>query len=631
MTSSSILNREQLYIFFVLLSFVASSVGLSDTDEAEEHPDVRVHKISIADAETDEPVERAMQKNFAPLGQRTNLGIRDNPVWVRYQATVENIGKNKMELHFFPNTKKARIHRIIDNQIVLLGEVHGQDENYPENRIPYLPMNSAQEGWYDLLIYYESNVEYDVGFVFQSHEQAEKTEASYLAAEIFFVGFVTAIIIYNLFLTIAFKDLSYFLYIIFCTLSVSIVSMLGNWDFLLFRIEPSFRERLFPLIGALAYAFLHWFLIDFLSLRKELPRIFQIVRALGVLFIVNGLLGFSEAIPHSVVVKGVVFLHTVSVIATFLAISLLFKSKSSARYLLVGFMSLAFFSSIWFMANIGYIENSIFTDYSLSFGLSLDMVFMAMGLGARYTQLKIDKKEAEVTREDNMKLGTLVRVLCHDIGNPLSVAMGHAELNLKKELPKEQVKKSWKAVHRASKMQANIIEEVKKALALKSGEHQISLEAVPLESAIADMTFVFEDKLKNKDLSLLTEIPEGTPSVLAEPGSLQQSVLNNLMSNAIKFSPKGKRIFISTVTNKDMIEIRVRDEGIGIPEDVMPVLFEHGSSTSRPGTEGEKGTGFGMPVVKQFVEAYGGSIEVVSPVSGESNGTEFIVKLKSAA
>ncbi|MCK6598635.1 MAG: ATP-binding protein, partial [Bdellovibrionaceae bacterium] len=105
------------------------------------------------------------------------------------------------------------------------------------------------------------------------------------------------------------------------------------------------------------------------------------------------------------------------------------------------------------------------------------------------------------------------------------------------------------------------------------------------------------------------------------------SVLNNLLSNAIKFTPRGKTIEIKGESlNSDQYMLTVEDKGIGIPSELLQNLFSVSKKTSRPGTEGEAGTGFGMPLVHATMKAYGGDIQV-SSVPQEQNpencGTSF--------
>ncbi len=97
----------------------------------------------------------------------------------------------------------------------------------------------------------------------------------------------------------------------------------------------------------------------------------------------------------------------------------------------------------------------------------------------------------------------------------------------------------------------------------------------------------------------------------------------NVFSNAIKFSkPKGKITF-AIYEHEDQIHFKVQDYGIGMPEEIKKNLFEIDKPTSRPGTDGEHGTGYGMPILKYFVELFNGEIEVLTK---EEYGTKFVLK-----
>ncbi|MCG8639494.1 MAG: ATP-binding protein, partial [Desulfobacterales bacterium] len=102
------------------------------------------------------------------------------------------------------------------------------------------------------------------------------------------------------------------------------------------------------------------------------------------------------------------------------------------------------------------------------------------------------------------------------------------------------------------------------------------------------------------------------------------------MTNAIKFSFKGSAIDIIADQNQDLVSLSIIDKGIGMPKKIENDIFNIEKSISRPGTEGEVGTGFGMPLVKKFVEAYGGTIQIISKEkSADENdhGTKAVVTL----
>ena len=155
---------------------------------------------------------------------------------------------------------------------------------------------------------------------------------------------------------------------------------------------------------------------------------------------------------------------------------------------------------------------------------------------------------------------------------------------------------------------------------------RLDLVPVPLGAIFEECRDVFAERLAQKTITLEVDLEPGL-SVMAEPVSLSNSVINNLVSNAIKFSyPKGK-VTLKAHKNGDRILVEVRDQGMGMNEDLLSKVFLKTEKTSRPGTSLEKGTGFGMPIVKRYLELYGGSIQIQSTPRENSESSGTLVRL----
>jgi signal transduction histidine kinase len=110
-------------------------------------------------------------------------------------------------------------------------------------------------------------------------------------------------------------------------------------------------------------------------------------------------------------------------------------------------------------------------------------------------------------------------------------------------------------------------------------------------------------------------------------------VINNLISNAIKLSKEYSKIHISLIQQAESIELIVEDQGIGMSENYLASLFEESGANSRRGTAGEHGTGFGMPILKKFMDLYGGHIKVSSrciSVHPDNHGTKVVLTFTQA-
>jgi signal transduction histidine kinase len=138
----------------------------------------------------------------------------------------------------------------------------------------------------------------------------------------------------------------------------------------------------------------------------------------------------------------------------------------------------------------------------------------------------------------------------------------------------------------------------------------------------------FEKKAHSKGLDFTVINNVGSRMILTNRSILENQIGANILSNAIKFTPKGGRVRIIVSEIQNFIQIEVEDDGIGIPSEIMTNLFEWRSNTHRAGTDGEVGTGYGMPLVKKFSHFLNIEIDVKSTRESAGNsGTIFTIKI----
>jgi signal transduction histidine kinase len=235
------------------------------------------------------------------------------------------------------------------------------------------------------------------------------------------------------------------------------------------------------------------------------------------------------------------------------------------------------------------------------------------------------------------ELKTLLRALSHDLTNPLTVIMGYAR---KGKLDMENAGQVAPALYfskilNSAENQRDVIEHFKMMRANADGKHTLRLEKVSIASVISQIEHTFEQRLRDKQLTLKVPRSENAKlQIIAEPISLNHNVFNNLISNAIKFSHIGGAIEISVQESTNLVQVVVRDHGVGMPKDLANKVFRSDLSTSRVGTGGETGTGFGMPVAKAYMTRYGGSIHITSRTETESpgdHGTTVLLTFKSGS
>ncbi|SMF13812.1 sensor histidine kinase [Pseudobacteriovorax antillogorgiicola] len=237
-------------------------------------------------------------------------------------------------------------------------------------------------------------------------------------------------------------------------------------------------------------------------------------------------------------------------------------------------------------------------------------------------------KEQHQMLEQSMKeKQTLVSIVCHDIASPLMIIAHRAGYAKPENV--EETRDSLARIRKASDLIASIIDNVRTFEAVQAGKMELALQPISLINIFQNAEFVFKERLAEKNLKLKYEYenPEDL-YVIAEESSLSNSVFNNLISNAIKFSEPGADIVVSAKRVKNSVVLEVRDFGIGMPENIAANLFKSNVKTTRKGTSGESGTGFGMPITRAMMEKYGGKIEVQSKDKQshpDDHGTKFIL------
>lgn len=234
--------------------------------------------------------------------------------------------------------------------------------------------------------------------------------------------------------------------------------------------------------------------------------------------------------------------------------------------------------------------------------------------------------------QKNTKIRTLVRVLCHDISNPLTTVKNRLTL-IKRSMEDVEAGKKIEKVDRPIEAIQSIIEQIRNWEAVESGKQELAMEAVSIQETISFVQDIFEDKLKDKDIKLNVDVPGSEILVTGDKTTLQSQIFSNIISNAIKFSDPGSTIDVVIKDEGDMVRASISDKGMGIPENIIHDLFDASKKTSRLGTSGEKGTGFGLPIVKAYVEKFGGVIKVASRCRekhDENSGTTFELAFKKS-
>jgi signal transduction histidine kinase len=231
-----------------------------------------------------------------------------------------------------------------------------------------------------------------------------------------------------------------------------------------------------------------------------------------------------------------------------------------------------------------------------------------------------NKKLAAVNEElkelDRMKSDLLANV-SHELRTPLTAIKGYTDYILERKLGAitEKQEKGLVVVQRNLDRLSRSIDALLDFSRMDMGRIALSIQPFSLQGLVEQIHTTVRSELERKRLTFVADIEPGLPAVIADREKLS-AVLENLVINAIKFTPEGGRITVaaarSAVTGRSSAEIRVTDSGIGIPDDQIARIFNRfhqvdGSSTRRFG-----GVGLGLAIVKSILEAHGSPITVES-------------------
>ena len=239
-------------------------------------------------------------------------------------------------------------------------------------------------------------------------------------------------------------------------------------------------------------------------------------------------------------------------------------------------------------------------------------------------QVKKEKKRAENAEETQQLKRRLVSALAHDIKNPLGVIMFCAETVATRLQRGQNGKENSQALHAIQENGERIVKLVTgflDASKAESGKMEIKHQRVSLTPLIENLTQEQMEALGKKNISLNTDLCKELPDVIGDESQLER-VLWNLVGNAIKFTPSGGTISVSSQVDNGHVSISVKDTGMGIPDDALPQLFTEFRRLK--GAENIEGTGLGLFIVKTIVEAHGG---MVLAESKQGEGSKFTVRL----
>ncbi len=236
-------------------------------------------------------------------------------------------------------------------------------------------------------------------------------------------------------------------------------------------------------------------------------------------------------------------------------------------------------------------------------------------------ELIVAKERAEVS--DKLKTAFLMN-LSHEIRTPMNAILGFLELLKEPNLNEGQKHEYIGIVNTSSERLLDTINDIIEISRIDSGEEEVIYEDINLSDLIKFHCEYYRREIESRGVKLIMSQPFGkTPEVVISDRKMLNSILSNLIKNAVKFTEKGS-IEIGNYTQQDNIVLFVKDTGIGIPSNRREIIFDRFVQADMSITRAHEGTGLGLAIVKAHVKALGGNIRLQSEIN---KGSTFYVTL----
>ncbi len=241
-------------------------------------------------------------------------------------------------------------------------------------------------------------------------------------------------------------------------------------------------------------------------------------------------------------------------------------------------------------------------------------------------------KQNSIIEEQNQQLlsiskekNHLINILAHDLRNPLATAMSMIELvRFEEENLSSEQRQASEIIWRGLQRMNNMITKILDIKAVESQKINLDFEIVNAEELFSPLKLLFKEEADRKEINLHFANESHEPFINVDRSYLVQ-VMENLISNALKFSPSKSNIFIKISDEEEHVRISVKDEGPGIPDNEISDLFKKYHKLSPRPTDGEQSIGLGLSIVKKYVEVMQGKVWCKCD---KGKGSEFIVEFR---
>ncbi|BAZ37797.1 GAF sensor hybrid histidine kinase [Calothrix sp. NIES-4101] len=249
-----------------------------------------------------------------------------------------------------------------------------------------------------------------------------------------------------------------------------------------------------------------------------------------------------------------------------------------------------------------------------------DLVATALERDRLIRQLQ---EHTEELQQANRIKDEFLATLSHELRTPLNAILGWIQLLQTRKLDETKIARALETIDRNSRLLGQLVEDILDVSRIISGKFRLQVEEVNVKSVVISALDTIQPAVDAKQIHITTQLhPDAL--IWGDANRLQQ-VIWNLISNAIKFTPKDGQVKISLEKISSQIQIQITDTGQGIKPEFLPYVFDRFRQADGSSTRSFGGLGLGLAIVRHIVELHGGTVSATSP--GEGKGATFTVEL----
>ncbi len=233
------------------------------------------------------------------------------------------------------------------------------------------------------------------------------------------------------------------------------------------------------------------------------------------------------------------------------------------------------------------------------------------------------REAREQAEAANQAKDDFLAMVSHELRNPLNSMLGWVSILRNKKNDNETYDRALDAIERSAKVQNKLVNDLLDISRIANGNLWIERQPVPLVPVVESAIDEVYPAANDKNIDLDVKLDRSIGIVMGDPNRLNQAI-NNLLQNAIKFTPNGGSITITLSAAETGVSLSIADTGKGISKDFLPFVFERYRQANET-AERSSGLGLGLAITRHIIDLHGGTLSVDSP--GEGLGATFTITL----